>query len=202
MYLPIPALSPASLACLHGCRVQKAVIRCRICEAAQRSAGSLFLETPLQSSAIILRRWRGRESEFNENLIREIEEHEAKPCSHCCYFRPLQQPRSGRRVVLFLTLEAIVGCVLSGTFKVLFSVWNNACVYGWCCFVSAKDCRTKLICLKSFLLSLPISLFQQTWHRRDSTDVSSVKKQPYFYLLNSPRLFMGELCRSPACGSN
>lgn len=28
-----------------------------------------------------------RESEFDENLIKEIEEHEAKPCSHCCYFR-------------------------------------------------------------------------------------------------------------------
>lgn len=84
-YLPIPVLAPASLACLHGCRVQKAVIRCRICEAAQRSAASLFLETALQSSAIILRD--ARESEFDENLIKEIEEHEAKPCSHCCYFR-------------------------------------------------------------------------------------------------------------------
>lgn len=28
-----------------------------------------------------------RELEFDENLIKEIEEHEAKPCSHCCYFR-------------------------------------------------------------------------------------------------------------------
>lgn len=56
-YLPIPVLAPASLACLHGCRVQEAVIRCRICEAAQRSAASLFLETALQSSAIILHRW-------------------------------------------------------------------------------------------------------------------------------------------------
>lgn len=98
------------------------------------------------------------------------------------------QPRSGRRVVLFLTLEAIVGCVLRGTFKVPFSVWNNACVYGWCCFVSAKNCRTKQICFKSFLLFLPISLFQQTWHCRDSTDASSAKKQPSFCL------FIGEIC--------
>lgn len=48
---------------------------------------SVFLETPLQSSAIILHlREREREYKFNKNLIRTIEQ-EAKPCSLCCYFK-------------------------------------------------------------------------------------------------------------------
>lgn len=84
-YLPIPALAPASLACLHGCRKQS------------YTAVSARLHSALQPLYFWKQHFRAlpssctgegaRESEFDENLIKEIEEHEAKPCSHCCYFR-------------------------------------------------------------------------------------------------------------------